>query len=391
MTDTPQGSVAELSDDLFAGLGIDYSEYEYLAKHPEATLPRGRTTRFTVGERTTTRGSLTNGAEVESIVTIERCVLNRVTILEQHSEALNRDYLILSGSFNPIRADISMILRTPDQREQEVSMFEFLRHLHNKSLANPIPPERFGDFLRNIGMPLGKDMVLFFQHMGADEEKLEAFIKLLTDTGIKETTQDIPEDRRGRIRSQYTFGPNQGLEVKYFEMGRVDRTRSRVFEEGIRQGQGFLNFVDALQSNFARQQRLRAEYDAMRQQLETDRPNLDQATLSNREAQLAALASATTSWMNNLAGAQERMTQEPDGSWTKTGRWDVVAAPVGRMGVMKAGSLVEIDLWKSNQSLASTLSQPDAPTPSNETADATQAAIDAAIAGDDDETNKQAF
>lgn len=338
-THTDDPTSESLSGLALADFGFGSEDFDFLASSPEEFVPAGHTLRIPIGQRTSFLASI-NGHEVEAVCRPTRMILNRVSLTEQKSPRTGLMYKSISGTMNPVAATWSVYIKTKDEKLVEVPLEEFMRQQVNLGRPqDPYNPQRFNDLLRNVGMRFGSEMVLLWQHMGANEERARDLLELCQSQGAKQQVQKMEEP--GRIQSVFKFEERgAGLEVTSFELGlRVDRSESRT-------GQGFQDPIDAMIENLKRSNAMRKKARGL--QIELDKaPDLDKEQRDGAQAVIDGLRRASTSYMNNIAGSQESITVDDDGTMTRTGQWFPVSAPMGRFTVKVDGEEKVIDLWKS--------------------------------------------
>jgi hypothetical protein len=235
----------------------------------------------------------------------------------------------------PVKMDIFVTIDG-----QKMNIIDLLHNVVNSGSAQ-ITRDQFVDTARKIGLDLEGGMPFFFQQFGASLDGWTKAREAFVAAGAKDVIGSM--NNPGRIVA--AFQHDTGVPVTAFEVGTVDRTKSRT-------GQGFLNLIDATVDNFQRVVRLRKEARMLENSLLTA-SGWSQEKITKVKAQVKQLDDMSRQWASNWAGAQQRIVVAPNGKKQVENIWDPVNAPCGRFTMVVNGENVAVDLW-SNSAKANT-------------------------------------
>jgi len=335
--------------DFITSLGIDTGDFAFLAEHPEAFVPAGRTTRFPFRERVSFLGTL-NGNPVEAWAMWKQARMDRITVMEHQRRRDGEMTLIVQTLLNPVNVEFGVVVQDQNNMDVEISMTEFLYQIFRAGLPpdKMVTLERFSQQLDAINMNLGGQQILMTNHFGSEPDATAALCERFRLAGAVDVIDRIADPRRIREVYQFPRGSGDAPEVTYMEITSADRTQSQT-------GQGFLDFIDATYENFRRAVSLRKIASGFRAQLaENDALDPGDRRKLSDEKRLEvsdALANYTTmarTWANNASGVQQRTTIDPvSGEPVLQDIWDPQYAPMGRWTLLFGDEEYPVDLWKT--------------------------------------------
>lgn len=296
------------------------------------TASTSTTTTITVGKRTPYTGSI-NGTSVPGYVTLHEAYLTRLSLLQQTQMSTGRDYYLVTGILKPVKMDVELMIDG-----EAINLIDFLTHVVNKSSNSSMTRDEFILAARRIGINFTDGMPLFFQQFGASKAAFEQARDIFMAHGASDVRGNMSNP--GRILSAYAH--NNGVPVTSFELGTVDRTKSPRQTSFPEVPQGFLNLVDAQIEQFSRILRFRKEAHLLTEQID---PKMSQDKIKKLQSQAKILTDMSKQWVSSWSGAQRRIEQNPNGSFSLKDMYDPVNAPCGRFTL--AGT--EIDLWTNSK------------------------------------------
>ena len=314
---------------------LDFDLFSNIAENPEMFESTGRTNTLRLDREVSFKGSI-NGIEVPASAVLRSAKLTRLTLLEQTSPNTGKDYFLVTGIMRPVQLDLYVTIDG-----QKMNLVDVLLAAVNEKASKQITRDQFLDTARKIGLNFTDGMPFFFQQFGANLEGWTKAREAFVEAGAKDVIGAM--NHPGRIKAAYQH--NDGVDVTAFEVGTVDRTRSRT-------GQGFLNLIDATVANFQRVVELRKEAKILKAKVDEAKGwSQEKIDKANEHADL--LSKMSRQWVANWAGAQQRIVVNESGKQTTENIWDPVNAPCGRFTMIVNGSAVEVDLW-SNSAKANT-------------------------------------
>jgi len=328
--------------------GLDADLFSSIAETPEIFESTGRTKFYTVGKRVSFEGTI-NGIKVPAAMTLESARLTRLSLLEQKSPYNNKSYFLVTGILNPVKMNIEVKID-----DEYINIIDVLHNFVNSGTSQ-ITRAQFLETADKIGLKFETGMPLFFQQFGASLEGWTKAREAFVAAGAKDVIGDI--EKPGRIKAAYEL--DNGVEVTGFELGSVNRERSRT-------KQGFLDLVDASVDQFTRIVRLRKEA-AIEDARAAEMQNASQLELKAVQEEAKKLRAMSRQWTTNWSGAQLRMKYEPlDQSVTADANrvYDPVNAPCGRFDMIVNGEKVSVNLWTNSAAAETTVTEPtEAPEP----------------------------
>ena len=315
-------------------LGLNMDLFSAIAETPEMFESTGRTTTLRQGREISFKATI-NGIEVPATAVLHEARLTRLTLLEQVSPNTNKPYNLVTGIMRPVKMDIFVTIDG-----QKMNIIDLLHSVVNSG-STKITREQFLDTARKIGMDLEGGMPFFFQQFGANIDGFKHALEAFKLAGAKDVIGQM--NNPGRIQAAYQH--DAGVPVTAFEVGSVDRSKSRT-------DQGFQNLVDSIIDNFQRVVRLRKESKLLDVTIAESKGWTQEKTQAVRD-QSKLLMDMSRQWASNWAGAQQRIVVLPNGKKDIQNIWDPVNAPCGRFTMVVEGSEVEVDLW-SNSAKANT-------------------------------------
>lgn len=315
-------------------LNLDMNLFSAIAETPEMFERSGRTAELRVGREVPFKASI-NGVEISASAILHEARLTRLTLLEQVSPNTNKSYHLVTGIMRPVKMDLFVTIDG-----EKMNLIDLL-HTFVNSGSTQINRQQFVDTARKIGLDFENGMPFFFQQFGANIDGFKSALDAFKAAGAKDVIGRM--NNPGRIQAAYEH--ETGVPVTAFEVGTVDRTKSRT-------GQGFLNLVDATVDNFQRIVRLRKEARMLEQKILTASGWSQEKTTKAKE-QVKLLDDMSRQWASNWSGAQQRVVVLPNQKKEAQNIWDPVNAPCGRFTMVVNGENVDVDLW-SNSAKANT-------------------------------------
>jgi hypothetical protein len=307
------------------------------------TASTSTTTTLTAGKRVPYTGSI-NGTSVPCYVTLHEAYLTRLSLLQQTQMSTGRDYYLVTGILKPVKMDIELMIDG-----SPMNLIDFLTHVTNQSSNSNMSRDEFIMAARRIGINFADGMPLFFQQFGASKAGFEQARDIFTDNGASDVRGQMTNP--GRILAAYSH--SVGVPVTSFELGSVDRTKSPRQIQFPEVPQGFINLVDAQIEQFSRILRFRKEAHVLTEQID---PKMPQEKIKKLQSQAKTLTDMSKQWVASWSGAQRRIEQNANGTFSLKDMYDPANAPCGRFTL--AGT--EIDLW-TNSKVADTSTNVTAP------------------------------
>lgn len=305
---------------------LDADVFSAIAEMPEAFETTGRTTTLHVGRRVPFKGSI-NGIEVSAYATLKSALLTRLSVIKQESPSTGNMYKIVTGIMKPVEMDLEVVIDG-----QTLPLHEVLRSFVNESSKNQVSEEEFLATCARIGLKFNDGMPLFFQHFGADDDKIEHAFDVFASKGAVDVFPQM--QNKGRITRAYAHA--EGVPVSSFEVGTVDREQSRT-------NQGFLNLIDASVDQFTRIVRYRKEAKVLRGQIDSA-TNWSQEKIKASEEKFKELMDISRQWSSNWAGAQQIIKIGKDGQKEYENKYAAVNLPCGRFTLDGEA----IDVWRTS-------------------------------------------
>lgn len=312
-----------------SSLGIDLDIFSTIAEDPDMFERSGRTTTLRAGREVSFKASI-NGISVPASAVLHDARLTRLTLLEQVSPNTNESYHLVTGIMRPVKMDLFVTIDG-----EKMNLIDLLLALTNSG-EKKITRDQFMDTARKIGLDFDGGMPFFFQQFGANIDGFKAALEAFKAAGAVDVISKMKNP--GRIKAAYQH--DAGVPVTSFEVGSVDRTRSRT-------GQGFLDLIDATVSNFERIVRLRKEAKILENTIATATGWTQDKTNAAKQ-KVSDLQDMSRQWASNWSGAQQRIVVLPNGKKQTQDIWDPVNAPCGRFTMVIDGQNVEVDLWKNS-------------------------------------------
>lgn len=316
-------------------MGFDLDLFSIFAEEPDLFESTGRTNTLRVDKEVSFKGSI-NGIEVPASAILRSARLTRLSLLKQTSPNTGREYFLVTGIMRPVQLDLFV---TIDGKKMDI--IDLLNMVVNEKSAKQMTREQFIESARKIGLNFSEGMPYFFQQFGASLEGWTKAREAFEAAGAVDVIGTM--NNRGRIEAAYQL--KDGVPVTSFEVGTVDREKSRT-------KQGFLNLVDATVNNFQRVIELRKESRLLTQKIDSA-TGWSQEKIQAARAHAETLSGMSRQWVANWAGAQQRIVVQPNGKQETQNIFDPVNAPCGRFTMVVDGQSVEVDLW-SNSARANT-------------------------------------
>lgn len=310
-------------------LGLDLGLFSALAETPEMFERSGRTAELRVGREVPFKASI-NGIEVSASAVLHEARLTRLTLLEQVSPNTNKSYHLVTGIMRPVKMDLFVTING-----EKMNLIDLL-HTFVNSGDKQITRQEFLDTARKIGLDFDNGMPFFFQQFGANIDGFKSALEAFKAAGAKDVIGRM--NNPGRIQAAYEH--ETGVPVTAFEVGTVDRSKSRT-------GQGFLNLVDATVDNFQRIIRLRKEARLLEQKIATA-TGWSQEKVNKAKEQVKLLDDMSRQWASNWSGSQQRIVVAPNQKKEAQNIYDPVNAPCGRFTMVVDGESVNVDLWTNS-------------------------------------------
>lgn len=317
--------------------GLDLDLFDAIGENLDAFKSTSSTRTLTVGKTVQMNGDI-NGIETPYEVTVESASLTRLSVLKQESPYTGKEYFLVTGILNPVKMNVSLV-----QDGNKITLNDLLYQFVTAN-GKSVDRDTFERTLVDMGFTFNTGMPLYFQQFGASEAGIQHAVDHFKNAGAIDVTGRI--ENPGRIVAAYAH--QAGVPVTSFEMGTVDREKSRT-------KQGFKNILDAQVSAFMRAYGLRLKAHLVTKQME----GKPQATVAEMSKERDALLQQSRQWVRNWAGSQQRILVGKGGRLEPQPMYDLVNAPCGRFTMVVGGEEIACDLW-SNSARANDLSAPSA-------------------------------
>lgn len=337
----------------YAKLGSGFKGLEAFALNPENFELTRNTINLRVGKQTPFKGIIA-GQKVNGFATLNSAKLTRLSLLRQSrkqpSTNPNAEYYIVTGAFSPVDMDISI-----EDDGKLIPLHEVWRHMTNALGGTQYDSEAFLAHMSRIGLNYTNGgFPLYFQQMGADEDKIEFLFNLFRDLGGYDDVAAMQKATRDSSRPQRmerTLKHDSGIPVTFFELGQVDRTK-------VATGQGFIDLIDAMSGQFDRVTSTRNDANLIEAELENQTDWSDKKIKEARAA-IQTLRNQSTQYSAVWSGSQQiTRTNSVTGAIEYTDRFAPTNAPCGRFDIVVDGQTVNIDLWKNSVRDADTMNAP---------------------------------
>lgn len=313
--------------------GLDLDLFDAIGENLDAFKSTSSTRTLTIGKTVQMNGDI-NGVETPYEVTVESASLTRLSVLKQESPYTGKEYFLVTGILNPVKMNVSLV-----QDGNKITLNDLLYQFVTAN-GKSVDRDAFERTLVDMGFTFNTGMPLYFQQFGASEAGIQHAVDNFKNAGAIDVTGRI--ENPGRIVAAYAH--QAGVPVTSFEMGTVDREKSRT-------KQGFKNILDAQVSAFMRAYGLRLKAHLVTKQME----GKPQATVAEMSKERDALLNQSRQWVRNWAGSQQRILVGKGGRLEPQPMYDLVNAPCGRFTMVVDGEEVACDLW-SNSARANDLS-----------------------------------
>lgn len=335
--------------------------------NPDVLRNSGNSIQLTVGQRTKFRATL-GGVGYDAYATLRSARLHRLSLIDHYSNRKNSSSWLVTGIMKPVKMDIEIVIGG-----QLMTIQEFLYSLSQQSATKSTTLDEFSMTLENLGMKFDAGLPLFFQQFGSNKDEFDRLVEMFKAYGAKDAFHTIKDPKR--IKEVYQM-PNisqnasaPGPEILSFEVTKADRKQSQTYKPELGfYGQGFIDFADAIVSNYIRCVGLRNEADVL------SRLNEEKALAENwsterkdaEEKKVTAIRALATKWSSNWAGAQERILVNPKDSndlrYATPREFDPTQLGSGKMTVVFNNEPQSFNLWTDNRTVAdAAVSVADAP------------------------------
>lgn len=317
--------------------GLDLDLFDAIGENLDAFKSTSSTRTLTVGKTVQMNGDI-NGVDTPYEVTVESASLTRLSVLKQESPYTGKEYYLVTGILNPVKMNVSII-----QDSKRISLNDLLYGFVTAN-GKTVDRDAFERTLVDMGFTFNTGMPLYFQQFGASEDGIRHAVEHFKNAGAVDVTGRI--ENPGRIVAAYAH--QNGVPVTSFEMGTVDREKSRT-------KQGFKNIIDAQVTAFMRAYSLRLKAHLITKEMD----GKPQATVAAMSTERDALLQQSRQWIRNWAGSQQRILVGKGGRLEPQPMYDLVNAPCGRFTMVTDDGEVACDLW-SNSARANDLTAPTA-------------------------------
>lgn len=311
-------------------LGFNLDALSNVADTPDMFERSGNTVTLRQGREVSFKASI-NGVELPGSAILHDARLTRLTVLKQQSPNTGKWYHLVTGIMRPVKMDVFVTIDGV-----KTNIIDVLLAAVNAKAARQLTRDEFLDTSRKLSLTYTEGMPFFFQHFGANEEGFKKAIAAFKEAGAQDVIGSIENPRR--IEAAYQL--NEGVPVTAFEVGTVDRTKSRT-------NQGFLNLADSITDNFQRIVGLRKEARVLENEANTA-VGLSQEEIQSKRERAKMLADMSRQWTSPWTGAQQRIVMEESGRKKMENMFDPVNAPCGRFTMVVNGKNVDIDMWTNS-------------------------------------------
>jgi len=315
--------------------GLDLDLFDAIGENLDAFKSTSSTRTLTVGKTVQMNGDI-NGVDTPYEVSVESATLTRLSVLKQESPYSGKEYFLVTGILNPVKMNVAII-----QDGNKITLNDLLYQFVTAN-GKTVNRDAFERTLVDMGFTFNTGMPLYFQQFGASEVGIQRTVNHFKSAGAVDVTGRI--ENPGRIVAAYAH--QTGVPVTSFEMGSVDREKSRT-------KQGFRNIIDAQVSAFIRAYGLRLKAHLVTKEME----GKPQATVVEMSKQRDALLQQSRQWVRNWGGSQQRILIGKGGRREPQPMYDLVNARCGRFTMVINGTEIACDLW-SNSARANDLTAP---------------------------------
>lgn len=382
-----------MSTNIFSDIASQLDPQGVLAtvvENPDVLRTTGNSLNLVLGERVKFRATL-NDVSYDAYATLRSANLHRLSLIE-HTTRKGHTSPLVTGILKPVKMDIDIVIDG-----QVMSIQEFLRNIglsaarnnaiQNRKLAiaeaTNVPvskvelsefdfseieefiqgintPQSFSSTLENIGLRFETGMPIFFQHFGSNIDEYNKLRDFFKEHGAENVFGKIKAEKRGNIKEAWQMpmlnerAAMLGPSVVGFEVNRADRTQSQTYlpDQGL-YGQGFVDFVDAVFTNYMRVVGMRASAAA----IETDnavRAKAENWSSERRKAEddkAKELRKLSSDWTSNWSGSQQRILVDPKDSTnvTKTNIFDPTQMDCGKITLAFGPETHSFNLWTDNR------------------------------------------
>jgi hypothetical protein len=327
----------------YAKLGSSFSGLNAFAENPEAMELTRNTINLRIGKQIPFKGTIA-GQKVNAFATLKSAKLTRLSLLrqtrKQPSSSPSPDYYIVTGAFSPVDVEVMI-----EDDGNYIALHEVWRHMTNALGQTQYDKEAFLAHLTRIGLNYTNGgFPLYFQQMGADEDKIEATFNLFRDLGAVDDHQAMQKAKGDGSRPQRmerTIKHDTGIPVTFFELGQVDR-------EKVTTGQGFIDLIDAMSGQFDRVTSQRNDANVLQMELENNN-DLSDAKIKKINEKIKLLRNQSMQYTAVWSGSQQiTVTNSVTKQIEYTDRYAPTNAPCGRFDLLVDGETINIDLWKNS-------------------------------------------
>lgn len=315
--------------------GISSDDFSIVADSPELFHSNSKTTKLIAGKEVSYEITI-NKKKIPAYVTLESAKLTRLSLLEQQ-KSNGQDYWLVTGVLKPVKLNIDLLIN--GSRINIVDVFHSI--VKESSNTQDMTRDQFILELNNMGIKLFDGMPMFFQQFGASFEAYGSAVEAFKQAGARDDLARMVREgiNPGRIRACYEL--EEGVEVTSFELGTVDRSKSK-------RNQGFIDLGDALYENFLRVVTFTKEADLLKSEIEKNTSTWSQAQIKTTQNKIDNLKDMAKQYVSNWAGAQQRKVQLPNGKFEIKDQFDPANAPCGRFTMIINNNPVNVDLWTNS-------------------------------------------
>lgn len=343
-----------MSNDVFSQIANQIDPSGLLSTavdNPDLLRVTGNSINLVKGQRVKFRATIA-GVSYDAYATLKSAHLHRLSLID-HKTRKGHSSPLVTGIMKPVMMDVEIVISG-----ETMTIQEFLRRISMANATNTVSPDEFNMTLENVGFRFNTGMPLFFQHFGSDIDQYNALVELFKEAGAIDAHARIKDPRQIREAWQMPeIAPRvskTGPEVISFEVNRADRTQSQTYlpDQGL-YGQGFIDFADAIFTNYQRVIELRTQADILSRS-NTKKAVAESWTQERRaagEAQVKQLRTLSTQWATNWSGAQQRIIVDSKDSTnvTKELIYDPTALDCGKLTLAFGPETQTFNFWTDSR------------------------------------------
>lgn len=300
------------------GLTISDDDLIYAAENPDSLFGEASNIAVTVGEPFEFLG-VHNTAKFPCRMRVDSARLVRIRHASRFTGgATGRTFGVVSGTFSDVSAQLEIFYN-----DQWIPIIEVLRDIRNRPLRDDLKWDtaKFANHCQAMRYPFAvANAQIMFQHMGVHEAKTKQLFEALLDSGFRDVTESVR--RNASLVQELTT--DHGFDLMSFEVGSTDRSM-------VRNGQGFINFLDSVLASFTRITSMLRMHDTLKALISSaEFTEKDAQTQAAIRAEYTSLHAAITNYRSNWGGVQPGTIVQADNTVVEDGSWYPTQVPIGR-------------------------------------------------------------